>query len=104
MILSPNTSGQGHDPDHLENPYHDALIAAGFAYSHSTPVVYGSDSSVHHTYKRGQRSISVWRDPHCAGWPWTWGGAARPGSGRHYRGRDTAALNRYLRNMRARVK
>lgn len=63
-IQNPNTSGQGHHPDHADNPYHDTIVSHGYKYSHSTPV-YGPSVTtklgsppernvyLHHTYKHG---------------------------------------------------
>lgn len=101
MIENPNSSGQGHDPDHAGGRYHADLVAAGFAYSHSTPVHHGDHVFVHHTYKRGPRSVSAWRDYRPDG-GWYWSASARPGSGRETRGSTRDALARYLRNARRR--
>lgn len=96
MIQNANSSGQGFDPDHSDNPFHDTLAEAGFRYSHSTPVVYSEGRINHHTYKRGSRLISAWKRRS----GWSWSGSARPGSGRRHLGKTGADLARYLKNAR----
>ena len=111
MIQNPNSSGQGHDPDHAYNPYRATVESAGFEYSHSTPVrtfggptfvdnVLGNPNTIHHTYKRGPRSISVWRvrDEAHGVWAWRWEASARSGSAQRVGGTSVWTLRRYLKH------
>lgn len=97
-IVEPNSSGQGHHPDHAANPYHEILTSAGFEYSHSVPVVYGDEPCLHHSYRRGARGVGVHKAPGEASW--RWGAKASAASGRETRGRTAEALRRYLKNLR----
>jgi hypothetical protein len=96
-IKDANSCGQGFDADHTKNPHHETLIDAGFSYSHSTPVTHLNGEKInHHTYKRADRSISVYQKDG----NWHWNGSARPGSGHHYAGKGEDKLNRYIHNMK----
>jgi hypothetical protein len=117
-IVTPNSSGQGYDEDHVENPYHHLLTQHGFIYSHSTPVthlmtVYDKDwdkktgkKFIYHTYKKGERNISVHIDPDST-WQYKspknkfkWSGSKSSASGRHKEGNDVESLQKYLKNIR----
>lgn len=52
IIENPNSSGQGFNAYHAENPHHTTLTALGWKYSHTTPIrcVDGSRYAIH-TYK-----------------------------------------------------
>lgn len=41
-IQNPNSSGQGYDPDFKSHPWASTVLSAGYAYSHSTPVIHQS--------------------------------------------------------------
>jgi hypothetical protein len=92
-IVNPNSSGQGPHPDHAKNPYHKVLEAAGFSYSHTTPVGHGrEDFRLHHTYRLNKNfAVSVY--PGKSGWIWE---GSKSGSGRMQQGKDAAKLKQYL--------
>lgn len=71
-IQSPNSSGQGTDPNHASNPYHGTLKKHGFAYSHSTAVGGGNGKGgyTHHTYAKGERKVGVHKDAQSGAWAW----------------------------------
>jgi hypothetical protein len=96
-IQDPNSSGQGTDLDHLDNPFHRTLVKHGLTYSHSTPVhVRGHGSTPHHTYRLNRKfAVGVHESPTHGG-GWTWEGSVS-GSGRHYTGFDRSHLDDYLK-------
>lgn len=103
MIQNPNSSGQGHDPDYAANPYHETIKAAGFEYSHSTPVHYRDGASIHHTYKRGPRNVTVWRrNEEWLGSVWRWEASVRSGSS--VCDLSISSLRRYLKNAARHLK
>jgi uncharacterized protein affecting Mg2+/Co2+ transport len=93
-IQSPNTSGQGKDPNASKNPYDATLTKAGYAYSHSVPVTMGQEKGTHHTYKNAKtgRSIGVWKQ----GADWKWDGKTSTSSNVSTQGRDPQSLQRHL--------
>lgn len=113
-IQNPNTSGQGHHPDHTDNPYHDTIVSHGYKYSHSTPV-YGPSVTtklgsppernvyLHHTYKHGTLkdhnvTIAMKNDK-----PHHWA-VSVSGSGLETRGNDPQKLNSFLKGHVSRAK
>ena len=93
-IVSPNSSGQGSHPEHARQPYHKTLIAAGFTYSHTTPVGHGRDDfRLHHTYRLNPKfAVSVYQNKR-GGWVWE-GGVS--GAGSKFGGEGDAKLKKYL--------
>ena len=89
-IQNPNSSGQGYDPDHVKNPYHEILERFGYRYSHSTPVqgFYGGSRRIHHTYGRESHGVTVW---YAVPYPydmlsgWVWETSTPIGRRRNYR-------------------
>lgn len=63
-ITNANSSKQGYDSDHASNPYHETIQSHGYAYSHSTPVIYsGIETVIHHTYKHSllkDHVVGIW--------------------------------------------
>lgn len=113
-IQNPNTSGQGHHPDHTDNPYHDTIVSHGYKYSHSTPV-YGPSVTtklgsppernvyLHHIYKHGTLkdhnvTIAMKNDK-----PHHWA-VSVSGSGLETRGNDPQKLNSFLKGHVSRAK
>ena len=52
--------GQGFDPPHSNTPLEAAIVAKGYAYSHTTPI-HMQDGSIqmHHTYAQGEHKVGV---------------------------------------------
>ena len=52
ILENVNSSGQGFNPHHAENPHHETLTGFGWMYSHTTPIgtVDGSKFA-QHTYR-----------------------------------------------------
>lgn len=51
-IENPNSCGQGYCAAHAENPHHETLTAAGWTYSHTTPIGRPDGSKfLRHTYR-----------------------------------------------------
>lgn len=93
-IENPNSSKQGHHPRHAENRYHETLVSAGYAYSHSTPIVFRYGVRIYHTYKHAEfrdLAVSVYQTQD---YQWTWD-ASRIGSGFHTN--SVRPLAEYLR-------
>ena len=68
----------------------------GFEYSHSTPVHHLDGSTkLHHTYKKGDRNVSITPRGHSWGWD-----SSKGGSARRTVGTDSSALDKHLRNLR----
>ena len=85
--------------DHAQSPFHGTLLRAGWAYSHTTPVVMGGDRRASYSYKRGEHNVGVLHAP----WGWEWsGGHAGTQTGRS--GRTAEALAKYLRGVASREK
>src|SRR5262249_41516525 len=104
-IQRPNSSGQGHDPEHANNPFHDEIMSHGYSYSHTTPIV-GRDNQVshHHTYKKfygnDDHNVGVMKHPVTKVWGWD---AHKGGPGRHTTGNSTDSLHTYLSNKNRRL-
>lgn len=96
-IESPNSSGQGHDPDHKSNPFHATIVKHGFTYSHSTPVTHGDKKVIHHTYKKGNRNVSVHYDPKSSAHKWS---SSKGGSGVHTTGFIHGKLDAHLKRLK----
>lgn len=104
-IEKPNSSGQGHDPDHVKNPYHDIITKHGYTYSHSTPVTHlGGEKVMHHTYKGGKFSPNGHYDDHhnVSVHGNTWETSRGSATGRSYFGRDAESLDKHLKSKRSR--
>lgn len=95
-IQNPNSSGQGHDPSHADNKFHDTLTSHGFTYSHSTPVTHPSGVTNHHTYKNGDRNVSVYKNPATGNQVWE---SSKSGSGRSTGGTSADKLDSHLSNV-----
>lgn len=115
-IEKPNTSGQGHDPNHESNPYHYTIIGHGFKYSHTTPVklVRGAKTnpersglstvyhtSHHHTYSHGEHKVGVW--PDSRGF-WHWDSKTSSASGHEKNGHSKDDLDKHLKGKVKRYK
>jgi hypothetical protein len=110
-IQNPNSSGQGHDPEHHMHPHHATLLKHGYEYSHSTPVSHPIDFSSerekinHHTYKlkgHPDHNVSVHYSPKMAGnHKWE---AGKSASNTSTTGRSTEALDKFLKGHVARAK
>ena len=110
-IQNPNSSGQGHDPEHHMHPHHETLLKHGYEYSHSTPVSHPIDFSSerekinHHTYKlkgHPDHNVSVHYSPKMAGnHKWE---AGKSASNTSTTGRSTEALDKFLKGHVARAK
>lgn len=98
-IQNPNSSGQGFDPDAKKNPFANILARSGYEYSHSTPVTYGTEKAIHHTYKRGEHVVSVVNHPR-QGWVWT--AKTSTSSGHQNSGKSERLLDVALANKRKR--
>lgn len=95
MITNPNSSGQGHDPDHVLNPYHALIVSYGFTYSHSTTIHYsGGGGYVHHTYALGERKVGVGKG--------RWDAEKSSASGHARGGMSLDTLRQYLTNLERR--
>lgn len=58
ILTDVNSSGQGQNIHHNENPFHQALTAKGWKYSHTTPCqISGGERFAHHTYILDQPDI-----------------------------------------------
>lgn len=117
-IENPNTSGQGHDPDHKDNPYHDTLLKHGYEYSHTTPVNHSAysvgpkhpdyknqDIRMHHAYKHKDLKdhvVGVNKNSHGEHVWQTHRLGNSPGSGTS--GRGVEALTKHLKGHLARAK
>jgi hypothetical protein len=91
-----NSSGQGEDPTHAQNPHDATITKHGYTYSHSTPIMngYGNDVAyVAHTYKNGPHNISVNVSP---GGQVKWHTSTSTASGTAHHGEDDAMLDRHL--------
>ncbi len=92
FIEDPNSSGQGHHPNHADHPFHDVLKAHQYSYSHTTPIRArdgGYDS--HHTYRHldmRDNVVGIYRN----GWE-----AGKLGQRRRTHGKSPEALDRFLR-------
>lgn len=105
-IHNPNSSGQGHHPEHANNPFHEHIKKHGFEYSHSTPVHQhssnGGGHSIHHTFKHPSgRAVSTWKNPETHPRPGqhNWSSSKSPGSGRHTSGSSPEALAKHLKGI-----
>ena len=114
-IQNPNSSGQGHDPDHEKNPYHATLLKHGYEYSHSTPVNHSAysvspshpdykkqDIRVHHSYKHKDLKdhvvgVSSTKD---GGHKWD---VHKLGQGTSFTGTGWSALDKHLKGHLARA-
>lgn len=95
-IENPNSSGQGHDPDHMKHPLHDTILKHGYEYSHSTPVHReNAGKYIHHTYKKGERVIGVSDDNKTK-----WQAKTSTASGREHTNHGKDTLEKYLKNLR----
>jgi hypothetical protein len=95
-IENPNSSGQGHDPDHMKHPLHDTILKHGYEYSHSTPVRrQNAEKYIHHTYKKGERVIGVSDDNKTK-----WQAKTSTASGREHTNHGKDTLEKYLKNLK----
>jgi predicted transcriptional regulator len=106
-IGNPNSSGQGFDPDYVKNPHHEAILDAGYEYSHSTPVTHmDGEVRIHHTYKHPDdrnQNVSVWPNQHGQhSWATSRSGPPIPQHGNRYGGTSTEELKRHLKDHVAR--
>ena len=110
-IQNPNSSGQGHDPDHEKNPYHATLLKHGYEYSHSTPVNHSAysvspshpdykkqDIRIHHSYKHKDLKdhvvgVSSTKD---GGHKWD---VHKLGQGTSFTGTGWSALDKHLKGL-----
>ena len=100
VIENPNSSGQGHDPDHANHPFHDVLTKHGYKYSHSTPVtLLGGQKVTHHTYSNAKETHKVSLMPCKSGDGMEWN-AGKPGSGHRYGGKFPEDLDSYLKRRK----
>ena len=98
MIHNANSCGQGYDPEHADNPYHDLVTDTGYVYSHTTPVYFPNRERVeHHTYKLGQRNVAVYHRIAANGWVWE--SSPSSGSGRSVHGKSVESLQKHLKNV-----
>src|ERR1035437_10495835 len=104
-IENPNSSGQGHDPDHKDNPHHATLLKHGYVYSHSTPVRSRQNGvRIHHTYKHPDLKDHVAgvhqpSDQNSHVWS-----THKLGNGFEYSGQGDAALDKHLKGHLTRAK
>jgi hypothetical protein len=90
-IEDPNTSGQGHDPDHAGHALHATPVKNGWKYSHSTPIHQRDGGvSIHHTWKRGDHNVGAYHSSE--NWE-----THKGGSGHFTRGQGAAALDKHLK-------
>lgn len=94
-ISGANSSGQGYDPDHADTPLHAIILQHGYKYSHSTPIHYRDGVRILHTYKLGNRNVSVEKTK--SGYRWE---AGKGGSARGTAGTDARKLDTYLYQRR----
>jgi hypothetical protein len=99
VITNSNSSGQGHDPNHHEHPYHDTIISHGYHYSHTTPI-HQKDGSVkyHHTYKHHRN-----QDYNVAVYNGRWQTSVLPYA-RKISGSDVASLDKHLKDRKLKPK
>lgn len=133
-IREPNTSGQGTHAEAEAVPYRWRLERAGYVYSHTTGIVvdqtgdqlepFVTDAGpvlacvhdvrtdeLHHTFRRGDHTVTFWRDTRGAGryyrgcWRWSaaWGGSGRAVFGIVDAAQGPAPLLRYLAGVRRRA-
>jgi hypothetical protein len=100
-ISNANSSGQGPDPDHAKNPFHELLLDQKFKYSHSTPVKVGGKEEIHHTYKNGDRNVSARKSSQRNLWIWA---SSTGGSGTQITGSDEAKLKKHIKGLRSKKK
>lgn len=101
-IQNANSSGQGTDPFHNNNPLHGIITGFGYAYSHSTPVVHGEYRLIHHTYKLGEHNVGVYEYP--GEYHARWDTSVSCASGRQTQGYGHNSLVKHLRSKRNRYK
>jgi hypothetical protein len=96
-IENPNSSGQGHDTDHVTHPLHATIAKHGYKYSHSTPI-HRADTSTYisHTYKHGGHNVSTHSDP--AQGRQIWSTSTSTSSGRHHSGIGSVELEHHLKS------
>jgi hypothetical protein len=102
-IQNPNSSGQGFDPDHKDNPHYATLLKHGYVYSHSTPVRHQSGIVNHHTYKHPDLKdhvVGVYKPSKMNSHVWS---TSKLG-GSKYEGQGDAALDKHLKGHIARAK
>ena len=104
-IQNPNSSGQGKDPEFKTHPWASTVMSAGYAYSHSTPVIHlGNNRIIHHTFQMPgtEHKVSLWTDFE----PYTpkhfWETSVSSASGRRETGTDSGALWKHLSSKDAR--
>lgn len=101
MIENPNSCGQGYDPTHYDNEYHNIIRAFGYVYSHST-IITALDGTKYtsHCYKLGEtnREHNVSVNTNSRVWMTSTGCS----SGRHWQGLGQVELIAHLRSKRQR--
>jgi hypothetical protein len=103
-ITNPNSSGQGHDPDHKDNPHHATMLKHGYVYSHSTPVHHQSGIVNHHTYTHPDLKdhvASVYKPSKMNSHVWS---THKLGAGSSHEGQGDADLDKHLKGHIARAK
>lgn len=96
-ILNQNAQGQGYSEEHKAHHLHDVATKAGYAYSHSTPVVQRDGSTqVWHTWKKGDHNVGAYHGSN----DWT---IHKGGSGHRHVGHGAEELARHLKSRNRRV-
>lgn len=95
-IENANSSGQGHDAEHVNHPLYSTVVKHGYVYSHSTPIhTIDGATYIHHTYKLGTHNVGLNRGE-------SWNTSICSSSGRHWSGKGTARLDAHLKSKRKR--
>lgn len=104
-IQNPNSSGQGHDPEFKAHPWASTVLSAGYAYSHSTPVVHlGNNRIIHHTFQMPgtEHKVTLWTDFESYTPKHFWSTTTSSASGRQITGANSTELWKHLSNKDAR--
>lgn len=105
MIVDANISGQGYDKDHTANAAHLDILACGYEYSHSVPVVHFDNKRLlHHCYKHGRHNVAVWTVGYGVFATVNWNASTSCSSGRSMRGYDVLSLRAHLKSKARRYK
>jgi len=114
-IIHSNSSGQGHDPEHKNHPFHSIIQMHGYSYSHSTPVHHNGGLSNahghslaftanHHTYKHHKNNDKNVTVHQALGKPHQWS-TSTGGSGRRATvGHSVEALDKHLKGRKIEAK
>jgi len=104
-ILNPNSSGQGESPLVATHPLKPIAEAAGYTYSHSTPINFsgGGGWYVHHTFKNAAGHNVGFRSDEFSDVHWErWDTSTGKGTGRATHGVGGESLKEHLKRKRRR--